>query len=84
MPLIDIVTLLSVGASILGVAFSFGRQSQKLSQISQDVNRIADSYRNLERVMDTRMDRLTERVVKVEAVLERTPTRHYTTLDEMD
>jgi len=87
MPLMDIVTLLSVGASILGVAYSFGRQSQKLSQISSDLNQIAQSYRHLEREFDNRMDIQNERLVRIEAKLamsSRNSQRHHTTLDEME
>jgi hypothetical protein len=82
MTLMDIVTLLSVGASILGVAFSFGRQSQKLQQISQDVNQIAQSFRHLDNLVDKRLDRITERLVRVETKIE--SGRHHTTLDEME
>jgi hypothetical protein len=83
----DMATVATVAISIMGAMYAFGKQSQQLQQISRDINRIADSFRYLEREFDNRMDILNERVVRIEAKLSQPsqiPTQHHTTIDQMD
>ncbi len=82
----DMATAVTIGLSLLGATYAYGQQTQRLDQIARDLNRIAESYRHLEKEFDQRMDILNERIVRLEARLEKGGRvfPHYTAIDEAD
>ncbi len=63
---LDILEVIAFVGTLLGIAFSLGKQAYRLQILEKDLNMLGNEYRQDAKKNDQRLDRLAEFVVRTD------------------